>query len=106
MKSLYVYTYHHWDYFEGIKSAKIKPDELEAVSKMFAAAGWEGDGEIQKLAVPPFFFAGSPAEVQFVYHVKQSNNGTSFFGVERDLAVGENISFEGKFSYGMMAVKA
>jgi hypothetical protein len=43
--------------------------------------GWEGDGTIQMMWLPPFVGAGvEDAHGVFIWHVKQANNGTSWRG--------------------------
>lgn len=47
----------------------------------FAAAGWEGDGEVGLLWLPPFVFPLSmkiPPRGVVVWHVKQTEDGVSF----------------------------
>jgi hypothetical protein len=52
---------------------------LEAVKQRFASAGWEGDGEIQLMWLPPFVGAGAEDTWGVaVWFVKQDNNGTAF----------------------------
>lgn len=52
---------------------------IEAVKKRFLDAGWEGDGDIGILWLPPFVDAGiEDTWGTYIWHVKQSNNGISF----------------------------
>jgi len=81
-----VYTYHHIDVLEymplasGVLADIANRDEvLEAVARRFREAGWEGDGDIRIMWVPPFAGAGSEDTYGVaVWFVKQDNNGTSY----------------------------
>jgi len=52
---------------------------IEAVKRRFLQEGWEGDGEIGIIWIPPFVDAG-PHDTHgtYVWHVKQENNGVSW----------------------------
>jgi len=58
--------------------------ELERVRAAFKKHGWEGDGDIGVIWIPPFFYNASnnedPGQVfgELFWHVKQYNNGISF----------------------------
>lgn len=56
--------------------------EYVAVARQrFLQAGWEGDGEIVLLWIPPFVFPLEPSvapEGVVVWHVKQDEDGVSF----------------------------
>lgn len=83
-----VYQYHHIDFLDFMPNAEtylshFKPDKrekiLHEVKERFRREGWEGDGALQILWLPPFLGAG--VEDTFgvvVWFVKQSNNGTAF----------------------------
>jgi hypothetical protein len=81
-----VYQYHHVDFLDFMPRARVVLEAvpnasavLEAVEQRFARAGWEGDGEIQLLWLPPFVGAGvEDTWGVAVWFVKQGNNGTSF----------------------------
>lgn len=57
-------------------------DELLAnVKAAFEKAGWEGDGEIGLIWLPPFILESTGDTFgQYIWHVKQDNNGISFLG--------------------------
>ncbi|HEY7157929.1 MAG TPA: hypothetical protein VH575_28485 [Gemmataceae bacterium] len=84
----YVYEYTFLDDLQFIKPpgdvfAFEDPVRLnqvtEAVKKKFLDAGWEGDGDIGILWLPPFVDAGvEDTWGTYIWHVKQSNNGISF----------------------------
>lgn len=52
----------------------------EKVRKAFYDAGWEGDGELGLIWLPPFLFENGDTFGEYVWHVKQYNNGVSFLG--------------------------
>ena len=54
---------------------------ISVAKEMFLEAGWEGDGEIELMWIPPFMFKGEKTE-QFTrgvttWHVKQLEDGIS-----------------------------
>jgi hypothetical protein len=88
VQGYYVYEYTFLDDLQFIKSpeevfayydpARLKT-VIEAVEKRFLDAGWEGDGAIGILWLPPFVDAGiEDTHGTYIWHVKQSNNGISF----------------------------
>ncbi len=86
MKEFYVYTYEHVDVLELMPRAELvlqgvpnASSVLEAVRQRFAEAGWQGDGEIRIMWLPPFVGAGvEDTWGVAVWFVKQENNGTAF----------------------------
>jgi len=102
INGLYLYTYHHDDeragwvpigafrypnpalnvlepVDEGTElEISVSPANVEAIRDAFRKSGWEGDGEIEAMRVPPFFSTGGYSSWFELFHVKQSNNGTSF----------------------------
>lgn len=81
-----VYQYQHIDCLDLMPSAEAvlqgvpnRTEVLAAVSKKLKTCGWEGDGQIQIMWIPPFMGAGVEDTWGFVvWFVKQSNNGTAF----------------------------
>lgn len=81
-----VYQYQHVDCLELMPSAEAvlqnvpnRIEVLEAVRRKLRASGWEGDGEIKIMWIPPFVGAGVEDTWGLaVWFVKQSNNGTAF----------------------------
>lgn len=57
-------------------------DKVEDIKKAFLKNGWEGDGEIGLIWIPPFIEATGDTFGRYVWHVKQNNNGISFLGYE------------------------
>src|SRR5215831_9509881 len=88
IRHLHVYAYHFLDDLRFVRA----PDEvlndldrnelaclLEAVRDRFLSAGWEGDGKLGIIWLPPFVDAGvEDTWGTYVWHVKQDNNGTSW----------------------------
>lgn len=82
----FVYQYHFVDdltpmYDAESTLADYGADEfIERVRWRFLDGGWEGDGRVQFFWLPPFVGVG-PEDTYgvYVWHVKQDNNGTSFF---------------------------
>ncbi|RRJ95183.1 hypothetical protein Ga0100231_013570 [Opitutaceae bacterium TAV4] len=51
------------------------------ISAAFRKAGWEGDGDINVVFVPPFLCDTGYTSCTAIFHVKQSNNGTSYIAL-------------------------
>jgi hypothetical protein len=63
-----------------------KEEKLRSeLGALFLAAGWEGDGEINCIFLPPCFLAREDGWCIPVYHVKQSNDGISWLAIPRDM---------------------
>lgn len=85
LNEFYVYGFEWIDNLHFLHS----PDEfvtpateyLDVARKRFLGVGWEGDGEIALMWLPPFVFPlslnVSPVGI-IVWHVKQNNDGISF----------------------------
>jgi len=88
-----VYQYEHLDDLSFISTPKRffltrtfekwSPEEIQAVidavKRKFLEAGWEGDGDVGVIWLPPFVDTGvEDTWGNYLWHVKQSNNGTSF----------------------------
>jgi len=54
-------------------------DILSALRAKFKSAGWEGDGEIGLIWLPPFVHSDSDNMGDHIWYVKQDNNGTCFY---------------------------
>lgn len=88
IQGYYVYEYTFLDDLQFIKPPQevfayedpVHIDAVtEAVKKKFLDAGWEGDGDIGVLWLPPFVDVGvEDTWGTYIWHVKQSNNGISF----------------------------
>lgn len=66
-------------------------EELEILRNdlrnLFLDAGWEGDGTIECTFLAPPFSRSGYSNCEIIYHVKQSNNGTSWLAIPRNLEV-------------------
>lgn len=51
------------------------------LEKLFRHKGWEGDGQIGCFFIPPPFSGRGDSCCEVIFHVKQSNNGTSFVAI-------------------------
>jgi hypothetical protein len=87
--TLYVYQWSHIDTFEWIFRPQVYggdwQPEIERARIAFLASGWEGDGEIGVIWLPPFVVDGDDTVGRLIWHVKQSNNGISFLCSERPI---------------------
>lgn len=87
INDFFIYSYHFIDELELMKSAELYlgnfstyREVIKVLSTKLKSYGWEGDGNIQLMWLPPFIGAGiEDTHGVGVWHVKQSNNGTSFF---------------------------
>ena len=80
----HVYSYNHIDDLnyivkaeDALDKAKINKD-LPSVKEHFRKKGWEGDGQIGLMWIPPLVSESAGTSGFFAWHVKQENNGTSF----------------------------
>lgn len=86
----YIYTYQHVDELAFVHSpAQVQShtddaegiaDLVPLVASLFKSKGWEGDGEIGLMWIPPFVMDDRGTAGVFVWFVKQDNNGTAFIG--------------------------
>ena len=96
VREFHVYTYHFIDDGKFIPRAKEVLASYPNGNKYIKEAevllknhGWEGDGDMGLIWFPPFIGVGVEDTYGFVcFHVKQSNNGTSW------LASPEQLPFE------------
>lgn len=72
---------------------EIQYKDLERkVKQAFSNAGWEGDGEIGLIWIPPFMFENCDDTMgNYIWHVKQNNNGISFLGYIENEIEQDNI---------------
>jgi len=95
IKSYYIYTYTFLDDLSYIKSPydhfsyeerKIIDDAIHLIEQRFTEYGWEGDGSIGIMWLPPFVDTGREDTFgTYVWHVKQSNDGISFLACHEAL---------------------
>lgn len=83
----FVYSYHFIDdrlfFLNARETLGGFPDGyaiIDEAEKLLKRHGWEGDGTLELLWLPPFMGVGVEDTYGVVcFHVKQSNNGTSWF---------------------------
>lgn len=113
IKNYKVYQYQFLDDLSFIKTPKelaknfdfydeehTIDDYILEVSKLFKNNGWEGDGKIGVIWIPPF--TNSELEDTFgtyVWHVKQNNNGTSFIASPHNLNFKPLLEQNDSFDY-------
>jgi hypothetical protein len=92
IKAYHVYTYTFLDDLSFVESPyrrfryeerKRVDDAMHLISSRFKECGWEGDGAIGIIWLPPFVDVGTEDTWgTYVWHVKQQNNGISFLACE------------------------
>lgn len=100
IKGYFVYEYTFLDdlsfiatpaeFFGSRMFADYSADQIDTVvhevKEKFLEAGWEGDGSIGIIWLPPFVDTGTEDTWgNYLWHVKQSNNGISFILSEQPL---------------------
>ena len=64
---------------EALKDWNSAEQVIQAVSKKFDWMGWEGDGDIQLMWLPPFVKIGPYNDFgSYLFFVKQSNDGVAY----------------------------
>jgi hypothetical protein len=100
--SYYVFSYHFmdspWPFFsldenEYLNGIAIK----DKLTKWFEKIGWHGDGEIQTYYLLPWMVGNNDGHCMAAYHVKQQDNGTSFFAVPKSFGFEINKDIDGVF---------
>ena len=87
VRDFFVYSYHFIDdrlfFLNARETLSEFPDGyaiIHEAEKLLKMHGWEGDGTLELLWLPPFMGVGVEDTYGVVcFHVKQSNNGTSWF---------------------------
>src|SRR4051794_9198187 len=91
-RTVHVTWYQHIDYWHSITDPQeladlVRQERLpcteENAKRAFIAAGWEGDGFIEAFWIPPFMLPNPDTTGIHIWHVKQSNNGTSWLCAEQ-----------------------
>lgn len=93
VRDFFVYSYHFIDdrlfFLNARETLTGFPDGyalVDEAEKLFKRYGWEGDGILELLWLPPFIGVGVEDTYGVVcFHVKQSNNGTSWFSSKFEL---------------------
>jgi hypothetical protein len=90
---IYTYTFlddlsfikNPYDYFKYDKKDKID-DAISLIGERFKEHGWEGDGSLGIIWLPPFVEMGiEDTWGTYIWHVKQNNNGISFLASDAPL---------------------
>jgi hypothetical protein len=69
----------------GAEEYRKEKDLRAELHLLFRAHGWEGDGEIKCMFLAPCFLDRWDGWCETVYHVKQSNNGTSWLAIPKGM---------------------
>ena len=94
VNSLHLYGYEYIDNLHFLKDpSEIIPDDerrdalVQAVSRRFKEAGWEGTGRISLLWIPPFVFPPCDQcwEGVVVWYIKQHEDGLSWLLSPKEL---------------------
>lgn len=95
VSKFYVYQYTFLDDLRFVReptaelldASEAESQELiAAVGELFRAKGWEGDGKLGVLWLPPFLWTHGDTHGTYVWHVKQLNNGISWLASRRPLS--------------------
>lgn len=94
IKHFFTYSYQFIDNLSFIIPAETYLREhnlpesdkyIEEVKRLFVEHGWEGDGELGIIWLPPFIGLDEDTSGFCLWHVKQSNNGTSWIASPKKL---------------------
>lgn len=93
MDGFFVYTFHHDDDAHPGWKPLTDQEGINTLTALFKECGWEGDGNLEWMLVPPFFGEGTSNRWFPIYHVKQSHRGTSWIASKHRLTV-EDLNAE------------
>lgn len=97
MNGFHVYSFEHDDDLRGWvpidkfrtpnwskegAEEPLAPEYIASLRAALTSCGWEGDGQLGGMMVPPFFSSEGYGTWFPIFHVKQSNNGTSWIASE------------------------
>lgn len=91
VKEFHVYSYHYIDFHDYTKPAQEvlehwsrRDDFISALKNLWLAYGWDGDGVVTTIWLPPFLIEDLNDEVgHIIWHVKQLEDGTSWLASSR-----------------------
>lgn len=90
-EKFYIYQFQYIDDHQFIKDQNEVSEEiinelppLDKVKEALPKIGWEGDGKFGIIWIPPFLMPVYDTGI-YLWHVKQSNNGTSFIASKKDI---------------------
>jgi hypothetical protein len=86
INGFFVYTYQHDDE-QACWQPLTDQEGITSLTALFKACGWEGDGKLQWMLVPPFFGDATCNRWFHIYHVKQSHRGMSWIASKYRLTV-------------------
>lgn len=93
INNLIVKKYEFIDYLDArfdpymvYENTKALDQVVKLVKLKFKEAGWEGDGELKLIWLPCFLDISNDSFFgDFIWHVKQNNNGTSFLAMSKKI---------------------
>jgi len=91
VKKFFVYSYHYIDFHDYTKPAQEilehwsrGEDFISALKDLWLKHGWDGDGVVTSIWLPPFLVEDLNDEVGLiVWHVKQLEDGTSWLASDK-----------------------
>ena len=94
VKSFFVYSYHYIDFHDYTKPAhevlehwSRRDDFISALKELWLTHGWDGDGVVTTIWLPPFLVEDLNDEVgHIIWHVKQLEDGTSWLASDRSIS--------------------
>jgi len=93
----FIYSYGHndgmkgWTPLECFEDARYRsPEFLEKLTSALKLCGWEGDGPLEGMMLPPFFSSERDTRWFPVFHARQKSDGVSWIACERPLSF-ENL---------------
>lgn len=79
----------HCDFLQEFNLTSTTEEQLrEELRELFLDYGWEGDGEINCMFLPPCFLGTEDGYCEIIYHVKQKNNGVSWLAIPNGTQLG------------------
>lgn len=92
----YIYSYEHLDDLSFMRATDDVLSDLDdggadiisAVKDKLSSSGWRGDGFLQIFWLPPFVTESTDSHGTYIFHVKQSLNGTSWIAAPLELPWG------------------
>ena len=75
----------HRDEPASAESQRKEQELRSELGALFRGAGWEGDGEINCILMPPCFLGREDGWCIPVYHVKQANDGISWLAIPNNM---------------------
>ena len=94
VKKFFVYSYHYIDFHDYTKPAQEVlehwsrcEDFISALKELWLAHGWDGDGVVTSIWLPPFLIEDLNDEAgHIIWHVKQLEDGTSWLASDKSVS--------------------